>query len=119
MFVCLFKLQLNRIIANQLFIRSQIGCKDIAMVCIFYSHLHLFLPKLEISDRIQLKIAFVFMIIQVKAIDTTCGVTATGGLHSNFFMGILLTYCNDDSFHLLIAPMSNIKEPGFYFAKLR
>lgn len=88
MFVCLFKLQRNRIIANQLFIRSQIGCKDIAMVCIFYSHLHLFLPKLEISDRIQLKIAFVFMIIQVKAIDTTCGVTATGGLHSNFFMGI-------------------------------
>lgn len=47
-----------------------------------------FLPKLEISDRIQLKIAFVFMIIQVKAIDTTSGVTATGGLHSNFFMGI-------------------------------
>ena len=49
---------------------------------------HHFLPKLEISDRIQLKIAFVFMIIQVKAIDTTSGVTATGGLHSNFFMGI-------------------------------
>ena len=88
MFVCLFKLQLNRIIANQLFIRSQIGCKDIAMVCIFYSHLHLFLPKLEISDRIQLKIAFVFMIIQVKAIDTTSGVTAMGGLHSNFLIGI-------------------------------
>lgn len=58
------------------------------MVCIFYSHRHHFLPKLEISDRIQLKIAFVFMIIQVKAIDTTCWVTATGGLHSNFFMGI-------------------------------
>mgnify|MGYP001184810188 FL=1 len=58
------------------------------MVCIFYSHLHFFLPKLEISDRIQLKIAFVFMIIQVKAIDTTSRVTATGGLHSNFFMGI-------------------------------
>lgn len=58
------------------------------MVCIFYSHRHHFLPKLEISDRIQLKIAFVFMIIQVKAIDTTSGVTATGGLHSNFFMGI-------------------------------
>lgn len=37
-----------------------------------------FLSKLEISDRIQLKIAFVFMIIQVKAIDTTSGVTAMG-----------------------------------------
>ena len=48
------------------------------MVCIFYSHLHFFLPKLKISDRIQLKIAFVFMIIQVKAIDTTSGVTAMG-----------------------------------------
>lgn len=58
------------------------------MVCIFCSHLHFFLPKLEISDRIQLKIAFVFMIIQVKAIDTTSGVTATGGLHSNFLIGI-------------------------------
>ena len=51
---------------------------------IFCSHLHFFLPKLEI----QLKIAFVFMIIQVKAIDTTSGVTATGGLHSNFLIGI-------------------------------
>lgn len=63
------------------------------------------------------------MIIQVKAIDTTSGVTAMEGLHSNFLIGIanieLLTYCNDDSYHLLIAPMSNIKEPGFYFAKLR
>ena len=58
------------------------------MVCIFYSHRHHFLPKLEISDRIQLKIAFVFMIIQMKAIDTTSGVTATGGLHSNFLIGI-------------------------------
>ena len=58
------------------------------MVCIFCSHLHFFWPKLEISDRIQLKIAFVFMIIQVKAIDTTSGVTATGGLHSNFLIGI-------------------------------
>ena len=58
------------------------------MVCIFGSHLHFFLPKLEISDRIQLKIAFVFMIIQVKAIDTTSGVTATGGLRSNFLIGI-------------------------------
>lgn len=48
-----------------------------------------FFPELEISDRIQQEIAFVFMIIQVKAIDTTCGVTATGGLHSNFFMGIV------------------------------
>ncbi len=47
-----------------------------------------FLSKLEISDRIQLKIAFVFMIIQVKAIDTTSGVTAMGGLHGNFFIGI-------------------------------
>lgn len=58
------------------------------MVCYFYSHLHLLLPKLEISDRIQLKIAFVFMIIQVKAIDTTSGVTAMEGLHSNFLIGI-------------------------------
>lgn len=32
--------------------------------------------------------AFVFMIIQVKAIDTTSGVTAMGGLQSNFFIGI-------------------------------
>lgn len=58
------------------------------MVCIFCSHLHLFLPKLEISDRIKQKMAFVFMIIQVKAIDTTSGVTATNGLHSNFLIGI-------------------------------
>lgn len=58
------------------------------MVCYFYSHLHLLLPKLEISDRIQLKIAFVFMIIQVKAIDTTSGVTAMEGLHCNFLIGI-------------------------------
>lgn len=57
------------------------------MVCIFCSHLHFF-PELEISDRIQQKIAFVFMIIQVKAIDTTSGVTAMGGLHSNFLIGI-------------------------------
>ena len=28
------------------------------------------------------------MIIQVKAIDTTSGVTATDGLHSNFLIGI-------------------------------
>ena len=34
--------------------------------------------KLEISDRIKQKMAFVFMIIQVKAIDTTSGVTAMG-----------------------------------------
>lgn len=57
--------------------------------CVSFIHTFIFfLPKLEISDRIQLKIAFVFMIIQVKAIDTTSRVTATGGLHSNFFMGI-------------------------------
>ena len=28
------------------------------------------------------------MIIQVKAIDTTSGVTATDGLHNNFLIGI-------------------------------
>ena len=53
-------------IAKSDFILSQdtrFACKDIAMVCIFYSHRHHFLPKLEISDRIQLKIAFVFMTI--------------------------------------------------------
>lgn len=58
------------------------------MVCLFCSHLHYFLPKLEISDRIQLKMAFVCMIIQVKAIDTTSGVTATDGLHNNLLIGI-------------------------------
>ena len=58
------------------------------MVCIFCSHLHLFLPKLEISDRIHLKMAFVCMIIQVKAIDATSGVTATDGLHNNLLIGI-------------------------------
>ena len=47
-----------------------------------------FFPELEISDRIQQKMAFVFMIIQVKAIDTTSGVTAMEGLHSNFLIGI-------------------------------
>ena len=62
------------------------------------------------------------MIIQVKAIDTTSGVTAMEGLHSNFLIGI----ANIDSLPIatmiltiIIAPMSNIKEPGFYFAKLR
>ena len=93
------------------------------MVCIFCSHLHLFLPKLEISDSIQQKMAFVFMFIQVKAIDTTSGVTATDGLHNNFLIGI----ANIDSLPtatmiLTIAlslPYHNIKEPGFYFAKLR
>ena len=82
-----------------------------------------FFPELEISDRIQQKIAFVFMIIQVKAIDTTCGVTATGGLHSNFLIGI----ANIDSLPTatmiltisLSLPYHNIKELGFYFAKLR
>ena len=58
------------------------------MVCLFCSHLHLFLPKLEISDRIHLKMTFVCMIIQLKAIDTTSGVTATDGLHNNFLIGI-------------------------------
>ena len=47
-----------------------------------------FLPKLEISDRIHLKMTFVCMIIQLKAIDTTSGVTATDGLHNNFLIGI-------------------------------
>ena len=37
-----------------------------------------FFQKLEISDRIKQKMAFVFMIIQVKAIDSTSGVTAMG-----------------------------------------
>ena len=58
------------------------------MVCIFCSQLHFFLPELEISDRIQLKMAFVCMIIQVKAIDTTSGVTATDGLPNNFLIDI-------------------------------
>ena len=52
------------------------------MVCIFCSHLHLFLPELEISDRIQQKMAFVFMIIQVKTIDTTSDVTL-GDIRNN------------------------------------
>ena len=63
------------------------------------------------------------MIIQLKAIDTTSGVTATDGLHNNFLIGI----ANIDSLPtatmiLTIAlslPYHNIKEPGFYFAKLR
>lgn len=63
------------------------------------------------------------MIIQVKAIDTTSGVTAIGGVLSNFLIGI----ANIDSLPtatmiLTIAfslPYHNIKEPGFYFAKLR
>ena len=67
--------------------------------------------------------AFVFMIIQVKTIDTTSWVTAMGGLHSNFFMGI----ANVDSLPTatmiltisLSLPYHNIKELGFYFAKLR
>ena len=45
------------------------------MVCIFLFTPASFFPELEISDRIQQKMAFVCMIIQVKAIDTTSDVT--------------------------------------------
>ena len=63
------------------------------------------------------------MIIQVKAIDTTSGVTAMEGLHSNFLIGI----ANIDSLPIatmiltisLSLPYHNIKELGFYFAKLQ
>ena len=63
------------------------------------------------------------MIIQLKAIDTTSGVTATDGLHNNFLIGI----ANIDTLPTatmiltisLSLPYHNIKELGFYFAKLR
>ena len=79
----------NAILVYYIYCFNNVLAAKILLWCVFFFfYLHLFFQKQEISDRIKQKMAFVFIIIQVKAIDTTSGVTATDGLHSNFLIGI-------------------------------